>query len=354
MYSEIEQLLAQIHSETGETLVEHMHSKGQDVLTGVGPIDQALEELQAAEGKSSSESIIELLGLPGSGKTQTLYRICATIAMPRTVERHTDATAPGATKAVNVGGYGLHVVFVDADGKLDVFLLRRYIYGLASDAIRADSSLQLAEEEIDRLASDAVGGALSRIHIFTPRTTHSLVATLALLPKYLAERSIAAPGALLIDGVGSNYWIDRREGSLIRMQSRRATPWFRLQQLFVDTLQQVQRKLACLAVVANVLILRRHSSAGNARRPQSPGAEGGQQRVVVAQQREYRDHMIPRWQNILARSFVLEASAVVGRLGERLTAVAFTPAEGQQQGQRQRQRQAVYIGDLGLRNAMSQ
>ncbi|KAJ1961978.1 hypothetical protein GGI12_002934 [Dipsacomyces acuminosporus] len=363
MYSEIEQLLAQIQCETGDGIAEQTHRSRGDVLTGVGPIDDALKELEAKEGKRASELIVELVGLPGGGKTQSLYRICTTIAMPRAARLGSTAASASNRDAVQLHGCESHVVLVDADGKFDIALLRKYIYGQAIDAVRSNSSLgpSLASDAVaDALATSAVNSTLARIHIFTPRSTHSLVATLALLPKYLSERDIAQPGALLIDGIGSNYWIDRKEGSLFKLMSKRATPWFRLQQLLVDTLQSVHRRLQCLVVVANLLVLRHNGASSSAKATSSPGPEssGGYRRVIAACKQEYKDHMIPRWPSILARSFVLESSVVSGHSEEKmLTSISFTPIDKQQQQQNLKQLpsqvQTVYVGDLGLRNTIS-
>ncbi|KAJ2708510.1 hypothetical protein H4R19_004709 [Coemansia spiralis] len=274
MSSEIAKLLALVQTETGAAAwaaaaATAAEPTGQRVAgvarTGVGPIDAALDLADV----TAARPVVELVGAPGSGKTQTMYRISATVAMN-----------------------GAHVLFVDASGTADVRLLARSMRGAAG-------------------ATDA----LRRVHLFAPGTTAALVATLAMLPAYVSERGIAA-AALVVDGLGSQLWIDRRESALLRLQIKRATPWFRQQQQLVDTLYAVCGSLGCVAFAANTLLLRDSAHAARSAAPND--------RTFAVGDHRFRDHMIARWQAVVARTFVLENAPCPDR--PDLTRITFQTA----------------------------
>ncbi|KAJ2783021.1 hypothetical protein H4R18_001922 [Coemansia javaensis] len=309
MLAEIEALLAQVRTEAGRDALAAASAPApappspvpalgpRALRTGVGAMDAA-----GLGPVDASRPVVELAGAPGSGKTQTLYRICATLA----------AAPPGG-----------HVLFVDAAGTADARALARSMRSSAADE------------------------ALRRVHLFAPPTTAALVATLAMLPRYAAERAIA-PAALLIDGLGCNHWIDRKESSHLRLQIKRATPWFRQQQLLADTVHAACAALRCPAFAANTLLLRDRATSTDT-------AAVGDRTIAVGDQR-YRDHMVARWRSIVARTFVLDSAVSADHPG--LTRVTFTvePAAAAAAaagtataaGAPQREARAAFVGPLGL------
>ncbi|KAJ2500378.1 hypothetical protein GGH96_002794 [Coemansia sp. RSA 1972] len=255
MISDIEKLLGQIRSESGRSVVEagvstqstssiepgaSIHpgieaiEPGASIHTGIEAIDHMLPR------KHKARRVIELAGVSGSGKTHTLHRICATWAQTN------------------------HVLYIDVDGTLDLHLL--------SDLAGAQS--------------------LHRIHVFRPLRTFALVATLAMLPNYAHERGICN-ALVVVDSVGSHMG-DRRELSHMKLKVKRATPWFRQQQLVVDTLAASCNEMDSVCVVAHVL---------------RQMARDKHVRVFRASGSDYHDAMIPRWQTLVLQSFVLEARA---------------------------------------------
>ncbi|KAJ2888186.1 hypothetical protein GGI21_006760, partial [Coemansia aciculifera] len=308
------------------------------VFTGVEALDDALREVYDDDADDAEDAggapVLELLGPSGSGKTQTLYHVCATIALPR-----------------SIAGFEAHVLFVDIDGKASPRILAQHMRDRISRATTA------SEADVEAIMAQA----LRRVHFFAPRTTQALVATLAMLPKYMHEQHTAA-GALLIDGLGSNYWVDRKEAAYIRLKSKRATPFFRLQQLLVDTLQLAHQRLGCLTVAASLLFLPALDQAPKQQQQQasqgsSSGSEatGSQARVVEAQLHEYRDHMIQRWPSVVSRSFVLDSNRVDD--ASTLTRVTFVPIGSRQRPKQQSGSQHVprlykaYVDRQGLRGS---
>ncbi|KAJ2354636.1 hypothetical protein H4S01_007072 [Coemansia sp. RSA 2610] len=296
MLAEIEKLLAQVHTESGSDAAgqpsrQRSPPSTAHVHTGIGAIDSDL----AHTPPTPARRVIELAGTAGSGKTQALLRICATAAM-----------APASAD----------VVLIDADGTLDLRRLARQMRQMAVDGGATDSAAEAAAAQ-----------ALQRVHVFQPATTHALVATLAMLPRYVRERRLRVR-LVAIDALGGNHWIDRKEAACLQLKIKRATPWFRLQQLLVDTLLATCQRLDCLAAVAQVLVL-----------PAFASEDERQERVFAVGGREFRDAMIPRWQAIVLRTYVLEPAVCP----DGLTRVSFA-MHGQPA------RHAAVIGPWGLRN----
>ncbi|KAJ2542336.1 hypothetical protein GGF49_002977 [Coemansia sp. RSA 1853] len=256
MISDIEKLLGQIRSESGRSVVGagiSIHDPDASIEpdagietgagietdatihTGIKAIDQTLPR------KHKTRRVIELAGASGSGKTHTLHRICATWAQTN------------------------HVLYIDMDGTLDLHLL----------------------------AHLAGAQPLHRIHVFRPLRTVELVATLAMLPKYSQEHGICN-ALIVVDSVGSHTG-DRRELSHVKLKVKRATPWFRQQQLMVDTLAASCNEMDSVCVVAHTL------------RQVARDTKDKHVRVFRANSIDYHDAMILRWQTLLLRSFVLEA-----------------------------------------------
>ncbi|KAJ1995221.1 hypothetical protein GGI25_002136 [Coemansia spiralis] len=375
MSDKIDQLLSQIQSETARDLIELVQPSRdkKTVATGIALIDDILTEVSAP--KHGGGPVIELLGQPGSGKTQMLYHICAKAALPSEIALATSSTTAEDvhSKKIALNGCNKHVLIVDIDGRVDLRVLSLHMEKFCNDVMEKHGLGCLPDRSSTRSAiGSALKQALERVHVFSPSTTNSLVATLGIMPKYLSDRSIAGPVVLLMDGLGNNYWIDRKEASYIRLVSKKATPWFRLQQVLIDTLQQFCQQFCCLTVATSLLMLPASDPAARFGSQETKGAGNGegsrqtknpndrkqqqqqqQQRVIeIDTGEEYRDHMIPRWQNIVSQSFVLErtsnsASISESSAGVSTTVMSITPIDSEQH--RQKQKQCVmHVGDNGL------
>ncbi|KAJ2804719.1 DNA repair protein xrcc2 [Coemansia guatemalensis] len=296
MSAELWRLLKQVRTESGREAVAAATGQGTPAVagrirmwTGVEAIDTALRQTDGAQ------TVVELAGAAGSGKTQTLYRICAAHALAETD-----------------GEYG-HVLFIDVDGRMDVRQLAQTMRATAGD---------------DAAATEA----LRRVHVFAPATTSALIATLATLGAYVGARRVRAT-AVVVDGLGCNHWIDQREAAHVRLRIRRATAWFRQQQQLVDTLVAAGQALQCVVVAANTLLLAPSHSAD---RPV---------RLFTVAGREYRDHMIPRWRDAVLCSLTLESEPCHVH-GQQLTRICFRPSGAP----RDQQHGVAFIGRQGLQD----
>ncbi|KAJ1938352.1 hypothetical protein GGF37_004841 [Kickxella alabastrina] len=364
MYAKIERLLSQVESESGHGILGKKRTpsafRSPNITTGIPPLDDALKEHTAnitQEEQHPRPPLFELLGASGSGKTQMLYRICVSTAMPRSAKLSNGTT-------VDLQGHSAHVLLVDIDGKMSMDILAHQIRERARELIKKNKGLEFnnsEEEEEGRVVEEALG----RIRVFTPESTHSLVATLALLPRYAQD--IDAPLVLLVDGLGANFWLDKRTSDHMWLKIKRATPWFRLQQVMVDTLQQVHLALGCLCVVTSGLFLRSTEGSGLVRMASQESASsasqgsqqaaggGGQQgaRSIEVGQCVYRDHMIPRWKSAVTGSFVLESMPGAGHGGMvdcPVTKITLMNVGGQQNQNQQQalgnplQKYTMYVG----------
>ncbi|KAJ2661788.1 hypothetical protein IWW48_002182 [Coemansia sp. RSA 1200] len=323
MASEIDQLLSQIRSETARELLESRRG----LVTGIQPIDEAIAE---ADRSGTDAAVIECVGAPGSGKTQVLWHICAMAAMPQ----------------AELGGANRHVLFVDIDGRADLWMLARHMEGVYGEAMRSSCNGNGGAEEARRATKAAVREALGRVHLFSPDSTNSLIATLALAPKYLAERQIRGRVVLLIDGLGSNYGFERKEATHVRMASKSATPWFRTQQTLIATIQRLHQHASCLTVATSLLMLPAAAAEGGA--SQEPArSDGTRQRTVRLENGElFRDHMIPRWLNVVSSSFVLEK--IASEPDRSSTAISIAPIDSHSWLTLNDKRLVVRVGDRGL------
>ncbi|KAJ1729678.1 hypothetical protein LPJ72_004850 [Coemansia sp. Benny D160-2] len=324
MASEVDRLLSQIRSETARELFESR----QGLVTGIQPIDEAIAEA----GRSSTDAaLIECVGAPGSGKTHVLWHICAMAAMPQ----------------AELGGANRHVLLVDIDGRADLWMLAQHMEGVYGEAMRSGRGENGGAEEARRATEAAVREALGRVHLFSPDSTSSLIATLALVPKYLAERQIRGRVVLLIDGLGSNYGFERKEATHVRMASKSATPWFRTQQTLVATIQRLHQHTSCLTVATSLLMLPAAAAAAGGSSQEHARSDGTRQRTVRLENGElFRDHMIPRWLNVVSGSFVLEKTA--SEPDRSPTAISIAPIDSHSWLTLTDKRLLVRVGDHGL------
>ncbi|BGP15180.1 hypothetical protein JCM10213_008680 [Rhodosporidiobolus nylandii] len=161
--------------------------------------------------------VVELQGLPGSGKTALLLHLAATTLLPRfAYVRFEDLRGGPGVACVEVGGKEEVVAFLDCSARAFPIsrlsaLLRRHLR-LAIRRYRAPKGLGAPrEEELDALVEEA----LSRLHVFKPSSTLQLAVTVQDLPVWAADRAEQNGddepelGMVLIDGMSEFAWADQ-------------------------------------------------------------------------------------------------------------------------------------------------
>ena len=154
-------------------------------------------------GALAADSVLEVVGAAGAGKTELLYYLAAcTVAPPRWTDARTGRswTVPGAR--------GRHVVWVDVDLKASALRLAQVVRALLERSVADDGAV----EAVVGVPDAVVAEALARLQIFRCADSLQVVATL----HSLAFRpDLARPPAelctVLLDGVASLYWQDRDE-----------------------------------------------------------------------------------------------------------------------------------------------
>lgn len=152
--------------------------------------------------------IVELMSLrPGDGKTQFLYHLIATSILP---ECH--------------GGKEAAVIVFDTDSRFSVPRLAGQVQRLAI----AHSQELLSN---DRAFRDMLEYTLRHVHIFTPHSLASTIATIHALPQYLFDpsghHSFDRPISFIaLDSASAFYWQARaeaEEASLLKSKHPSAT-----------------------------------------------------------------------------------------------------------------------------------
>ncbi|XP_077480292.1 DNA repair protein XRCC2 isoform X2 [Stigmatopora argus] len=129
-------------------------------------------------------ALVEFYGTEGTGKTELLYHFLCRAALP-----------------AQAGGLGLRVIFVDADGSLDMLRLVAVL----------DAKLAAAGAPSSPSSRDAdLRACLSRLLVAHCRSSRELLFTLHALEARLVSES--GPALLLLDSASAFYWLDRGEG----------------------------------------------------------------------------------------------------------------------------------------------
>lgn len=157
---------------------------------------------------------IEISSLgPGQGKTQLLYFMIAASILPD-VDTET---------GVNLNGQNSAVVVFDTDGRFNISRLAQVIQFYVSiqrTSQHQDSGGQdsYSAQEIIANENDSalIHKCLEHVHMFTPGSFESLLATLTSLEEYLSdfEKHFSAPrplSAIFLDSVNAFYWQERRK-----------------------------------------------------------------------------------------------------------------------------------------------
>ncbi|KAF9970488.1 hypothetical protein BGZ73_006800 [Actinomortierella ambigua] len=196
--------LNSITSESGLEFINSLATKQDFSGLGIDGLDSILKRYGFASG-----DMIDLFGGSCCGKTTLLYAICVATTLPaqcvlRTTNDH-DSNITGAHRddlTLGLGGKHKGVIFLDLDLGFDVTRLRQLFHRRIQSAV-ADHVSTLAADNgreerdtilkrwKDRLYLPAVekliDSCLANIHIFSPSSASTTIATLKTLDQYLLK-----------------------------------------------------------------------------------------------------------------------------------------------------------------------
>lgn len=165
-----------------------------------------MEAKAAATKTQPTAPVVELMSTtPGSGKTHLLYHLTAKAVLP-----------------TDIGGRQACVMIVDADGKFSVPRLAQQMAKLS----QSDASHDLpTQNEL----KDVITTALKHVHVFSPQSMESTVATVRSLPSYLfnANRHHSfdrAVAFIALDSASAFYWQAKAEVENASLLSKQAAP----------------------------------------------------------------------------------------------------------------------------------
>lgn len=142
--------------------------------------------------------ILEVAGPSGSGKTQLLLSAAATSILPVQYQ------------GIHCGGHGDYILYLDLDGKFDVF---RLLQILEARCLAALTSARTAPSEHPTLAEAIITNAMSRFHLVQCYNSFELLTTLKSLeyswPVLNSHPTKPVISALFIDNTAAYYHIDR-------------------------------------------------------------------------------------------------------------------------------------------------
>lgn len=190
--------------ETARSLISTVRSSTSLPTTFISGLDSVLDNAGTPLRRGD---VVELQGLPSSGKTTLLLYLAATAILMRNAHVRIDRQV----LEIPIGGKEETVVWIDCTGRFDIdrlaVLVRHQIVTLVT-RYRAPKGIGAPrDEEIDSLVDEC----LSRLHVFYPSSMLQLAATVQNLPEWTKTNAFDELGTVLIDGMSEFAWIDQFE-----------------------------------------------------------------------------------------------------------------------------------------------
>lgn len=179
-------------------------------LEAYSPYVQALSTLNRGD-------VVEIQGPAASGKTQILQFMAMTTVLPRSWEVALSvrgSSRPPRMEQIAIGGRQKCVVVLDCDGRFSIErtyqLVRAHLTRRVHEHAATIPALYSAEATPEDVHAEAIQ-AMKRLHVFSPRTSVALAATLLSLPDYIEKHCSEELSFVLIDNISAFYWQDRNQ-----------------------------------------------------------------------------------------------------------------------------------------------
>ncbi|GAA5879826.1 hypothetical protein JCM3774_001395 [Rhodotorula dairenensis] len=222
--------------ETARSLVSSVRYSTSLPTTFLSGLDSLLDNARIPLRRGD---VVELQGLPSSGKSTLLLYLAATAILMRTAHVRVDRQV----LEVPIGGKEESVVWIDCTSRFDVdrlaALVRHQIVTLVT-RYRAPKGIGAPREaEIDSLVDEC----LSRLHVFYPSSMLQLAATVQYLPEWTKTNAFDQLGTVLIDGMSEFAWIDQYE-----VEQKQAEPTATATARSTRPAEQPPLRLLCSAI----------------------------------------------------------------------------------------------------------
>ncbi|KTW28146.1 hypothetical protein T552_02005 [Pneumocystis carinii B80] len=149
--------------------------------------------------------ILELQGPYGSGKRHLLYFIASRTLLPKIYESNEEKEV--------IGGLEEGIVLLDCSRKWKTYRLEEIMYEKVKNIFKKSQNDRIKEENDkeckDRIFKDIVKQSLTRLYIFRPEDSISLIATLQYLPQYFKSYANDVKiRYVFVDSISAFYWKD--------------------------------------------------------------------------------------------------------------------------------------------------
>lgn len=160
--------------------------------------------------------ILELQGPYGSGKRHLLYFIASITLLPKVYESN--------DRKELIGGLEEGIVLLDCSRKWQTSRLEEIMYEKVKNICKKSKNDTINQDNKrleDKVLKDIVKESLSRLYIFRPENSISLIATLEYLPHYFKSYANDLKiRYVFLDSISAFYWKDRYSDFLSNSSSK--------------------------------------------------------------------------------------------------------------------------------------
>lgn len=200
-------LSAGIACESAQSLIASVRRSTSVPSTFVSGLDALVE---AANCELRRGDVVEIQGLPASGKSELMLYLAATALLMRTAHVRVDQRV----LEVPVGGKEESVVWLSCAATACAVDLDR-LAGLLRHQIVVAVTRYRAPRGIgaprDREYDVLVEECLARLHVFSPTSMLQLAVTLRTLPEWAGRNAFEPLGTVLLDGMSELAWLDQHD-----------------------------------------------------------------------------------------------------------------------------------------------
>lgn len=174
--------------------------------------------------------VVEIQGPAASGKTEALYLLAMNCILPNEVI----LIGMSQPRSLRIGGWDKAAVIIDSDSAWQ----SSHFCHLLSSALSKIWPVASDSQPLHPSINELIRTSLKNLHVFQPKSSLAIAATLLHLPIYRAENDIPTEVALLvIDSISTFYWSDRARLEKLQITDSEFSPLNRV----LKSLQALRR-----------------------------------------------------------------------------------------------------------------